>query len=526
METITKKVRYAATVMTILSLTSLYNDLCAQTTQSAAKKVTIDHFNVEKINANRMRMTVAASGDNFRYFFFQLDMMTDGCAQPTGFFSTGSGFTFLNADQEGGQSSSFTLDHPLNESKNPNKFVYTFNTTEWAKGRYLLIVNAIGRPSTGGGFEVERKVFYIDVGTPIPTIVSNIPSARHQLVYSKESVYAAFPTPFIDDGQIGITFSTKTTDRHVDNTGGSKTMLSSDEGKTWVDTDAPLVSSAWRRSDGSMVRALHQGWLYADISEEPRLIAERRHPHRSSDTQVAWLGGPCVKVSTDDGRSWNTTILPMPEYLSGVNGYHDIAAYLHTSTDIRLAAIYGKKYAPGNPEKLGPDEVFIIRSIDDGYTWETYPMYPDGLPNPAIGFNETALVETAGGKILAIARSTIEDGLWQMESGDGGLTWNAPVKTPMKGFPAHVIRLKDGRLLCAYGVRRQAPQGIRAVVSADDGKTWNVENELIIRGDAAGNPADMGYPILYQRADGTILVVYYLTTDGTYPSIWSTTFTL
>jgi hypothetical protein len=113
-----------------------------------------------------------------------------------------------------------------------------------------------------------------------------------------------------------------------------------------------------------------------------------------------------------------------------------------------------------------------------------------------------------------------------MESGDGGLTWNDPVKTSMKGYPAHIIRLKDGQLLCAYGVRRHAPQGIRAVASSDDGKTWDVENELIIRGDGAGNPSDLGYPLLYQRADGSILVVYYLTTDGTYPSVWSTTFTL
>ena len=490
------------------------------------KKISLDYFNLERLDSTRTRMTIAASGDNFKSFCFMLEMLTSDAACPTGFYTNNQGYTYLNAARDNRQNPNFLLDHPMNESKEPGKFVYTFNTTNWISGRYLVIAQAHNRPGPGS-YEVERKVFYINVGAPVSVIVSNIPSAKHQLIYSKKDVYACFPSLYpMDDGQIGLTFATRTTDRHTDNTGGRKTMLSKDEGQTWVETSDPVYLSSWRRTDGSLARAQAQGWLYADISEEPRLIAEHRHPHRSSDNKVAWLGGILMKVSKDDGHTWDISQLPMPENLSGVNEYHTLPAEIRTSGGIRLSAVYGKKYLSSNHETLGRDEVFIIRSADDGYSWEARPMFPDGLPDSSFGFNETAMVETNGGKILALSRSHIEDCLWQTESLDGGLSWSAPAKTPIKGFPAHVIRLKDGRLLCAYGVRRQAPQGIRAVISADDGKTWDIKNEMIIRGDGAGNPSDLGYPILYQRSDGSILVVYYLTTDGSYPSVWMTTFTV
>ena len=503
-----------------------YSAIWEQTGQSVAKKITIDHFNVERPDSSHVRVTVAASGDNFRSFCFLLERLTPDATTPPGFYTTGSGHSFLNASRDEKRDANFPSDHPLNESKNPGEFVYTFNTTEWTQGRYLLVVQAHNRPSPGG-YEVERRTVYIDVGPPIPVIVSNIPSAKHQLIYSQKDVYAAFPHLFpMEEGQLGLRFHTKSNDRHVDNSGGAKSMISNDEGQTWIETDMPLYLPSWRLADGSLTRADPQGWLYADISEESRLIAERRHPSRVDDTRIAWLGGICMQVSKDNGRSWEKFPLSMPEDLSGANGYHPIASFIHTSSGIRLNACYGKKYLLDDPEKLGLYEVFIIRSTDGGFTWDTRPMLPGGLPDPALGFDETALIETSGGKIIALSRSSHEDGLWQSESHDGGLSWSTPVKTPMNGYPAHVIRLKDGRLLCAYGMRRQAPQGIRAVISADEGKTWDIENEMIIRGDGAGNPSDMGYPILYQRADGSILVVYYLTTDGSYPSIWSTTFTL
>ena len=76
----------------------------------------------------------------------------------------------------------------------------------------------------------------------------------------------------------------------------------------------------------------------------------------------------------------------------------------------------------------------------------------------------------------------------------------------MRGLPPHMLLLQDGRLLCVYG-RRFAPFGIRACLSNDDGASWDIENEMVLRDDFPNG--DLGYPTSTQRADGSICTAYY-----------------
>lgn len=76
----------------------------------------------------------------------------------------------------------------------------------------------------------------------------------------------------------------------------------------------------------------------------------------------------------------------------------------------------------------------------------------------------------------------------------------------MWGFPAHVLELDDGRLLCTYGYRRK-PYGVRGTLSHDGGRTWDIANEIVIRDD--GGTSDLGYPFSIQLPDGRVLVAYY-----------------
>ena len=99
-------------------------------------------------------------------------------------------------------------------------------------------------------------------------------------------------------------------------------------------------------------------------------------------------------------------------------------------------------------------------------------------------------------------------------SDDFGKTWTFPEKTTMWGCPAHLLYLKNGSLLCAYGYRRN-PWGVRACLSYDRGKTWNIKKEIIIRCDAANY--DLGYPKSIQLADGKIFTVYYFNRKDTLP---------
>ena len=76
----------------------------------------------------------------------------------------------------------------------------------------------------------------------------------------------------------------------------------------------------------------------------------------------------------------------------------------------------------------------------------------------------------------------------------------------MWGFPAHVLELSDGRLLCAYGYRRP-PFGVRATLSYDGGETWDIANEIVVRDD--GGTSDLGYPVSIELPDGRVLMAYY-----------------
>ena len=95
--------------------------------------------------------------------------------------------------------------------------------------------------------------------------------------------------------------------------------------------------------------------------------------------------------------------------------------------------------------------------------------------------------------------------LHQAESADGGRTWTQMTPTLIQGYPPHLIRLKDGKLLTVYG-RRMPAYGEYACLSDDQGRTWDVANEIKLAGHYNG---DLGYPASVALPNGDILTVYY-----------------
>ena len=139
-------------------------------------------------------------------------------------------------------------------------------------------------------------------------------------------------------------------------------------------------------------------------------------------------------------------------------------------------------------------------SRDGGRSWkETREIARD----PDVDFYETALVRLASGRLVAHMRTVAGGGfhLYQVTSEDGGETWSKPVKTPIWGFPADLIQLRDGRLLTVYGHRRQ-PFGIRACISRDEGRTWDIDREIVLRDDL--HSSNLGYPTGIVLDDGSV----------------------
>ena len=100
-------------------------------------------------------------------------------------------------------------------------------------------------------------------------------------------------------------------------------------------------------------------------------------------------------------------------------------------------------------------------------------------------------------------------------SSDNGATWQR-MKDPVAdtghgGSPPALVRLKDGRLALAYAYRSVYGSRMVMRLSPDNGKSWG--NEIPLRsGDGANR--DIGYPVMAQRPDGKLILIYYWNNVG------------
>ncbi|MBT4821139.1 MAG: exo-alpha-sialidase, partial [Lentisphaerae bacterium] len=155
-------------------------------------------------------------------------------------------------------------------------------------------------------------------------------------------------------------------------------------------------------------------------------------------------------------------------------------------------------------------DVFVTLTAD-GRTAETHRVMGD--PDEKLQFTEETLVEqTDDGAIWVLTRvEGGDDQMWQGVSRDGGVTWTSRPSGIVGHPPSGFVKLQDGRALLTYGYRH-APFGIRAVLSNDEGLTWDTEHTIVLRNDGGGY--DLGYPRSTQLQNGNIFTIYYFTGDN------------
>jgi hypothetical protein len=174
------------------------------------------------------------------------------------------------------------------------------------------------------------------------------------------------------------------------------------------------------------------------------------------------------------------------------------------------------------------ERCFLLRSDDGGDNWEYWSTVAFD-PASIISFTEPGMTRLNDGKLVCLMRTAHkpgrQDNMWFTWSDDDGVTWSPPKRTALWGYPADVMQLKDGRVLSVYGYRKK-PWGVRGCIS-EDGLTWDIKNEFIIRNGGVPTPKpgkgsrglqDMlimsqywhiGYPSVTQLEDETVIVAYH-----------------
>ncbi len=105
---------------------------------------------------------------------------------------------------------------------------------------------------------------------------------------------------------------------------------------------------------------------------------------------------------------------------------------------------------------------------------------------------------------------------FQTESYDFGMTFTQPhqIVGDLDGAPAHLLQLSNGDLLSVYSFRSK-PYCIKAMISHDNGETWDINHVIFETGDSE----DIGYPSSVELKDGSILTTFYTKASKEEPAV-------
>jgi hypothetical protein len=357
-----------------------------------------------------------------------------------------------------------------------------------------------------------------------------VAGAVHAEVYKDPARYACFPglaaSPAGD--ALYTSFGVKGRATHFDTADTRTTRMESrDGGATWreiaafpADAVPDMPNGTVKAADGALIR-IGQHWRrwypmdrLGSFTGRYDIVTSSSRAGREPNTFSVCSGG-YVERSEDGGKKWTRTELPaLDTYMSGSSPWSN--AQLPDGTALR--AFWVRR---GKPDG---GEVVVVRT-KDGKTAEIATAIKDPA-NKRVFTEETLLHVTSKGDVWLLTRVHGAGApMWQAVSRDGGRTWTARATDidARQSPPSGLVTLDDGRLVMVYGYR-DAPSGIRAVVSEDEGLTWRTDHVLVLRSD--GDGFDLGYPRAVKLPGGDVLAVYYYATEDQVRHIACTRFTV
>lgn len=348
---------------------------------------------------------------------------------------------------------------------------------------------------------------------------------QHQVLYEAPDEYCAWPSlARAGNGDLLVAFTI--TEQHIAPNGAFALVRSSDNGRTWsrpeIIRDTPLDDrplGLTPLADGRVIahfRTKAASAIRAEVNElsawiEPAMSARwMAYLDGLDERLVKGLDGSWMIVLDADGKTWQPP-QPGPDLC-------------HGGIQLPDGSLLAASFLSG-----GGREIKLMKTTAIGKPWR--PVGVVSLPIAEYGrirFSEPSLLSLPSGRLIMMLRAdpvpydetSPRFVLWETWSDDAGANWITPFPTPLWGYPPHLTRLADGRVLCTYGYRRE-PFGQRACLS-DDGVAWDPAREIILRNDAPNG--DLGYPASLEIEPGRILSIYYQVNRATvspYPSCYS-----
>jgi len=209
-----------------------------------------------------------------------------------------------------------------------------------------------------------------------------------------------------------------------------------------------------------------------------------------------------VMRSSDHGRSWSSPVkIPDDPESLALASYSSILQLPDGTVLMPLYAYVEGEEGEASRKSSPRHFSYLYRSRDGGRSWGDRSLI-------AAGFNETNLVRLKSGKLLAAMREEQKPpGRSALaESSDGGRHWSRPrYVTGASQHPAGLLQMPDGTIVLSHGVRHP-PYGAQALLSRDEGQTWDRTRKLMLGYHSWGGG---GYPCTIRLDSGYLLTLYY-----------------
>ena len=268
----------------------------------------------------------------------------------------------------------------------------------------------------------------------------------------------------------------------------------------------PLFSHPGAGHQLAALSSLMNGTLIASTTRLKYVFEGKLRWRRGSATD-----GVFVRDSPDGGYSWadarKVDTSPFP--IAWTRG--SIVEMADGSLLLPLAGQRSDSYR----DVREPMASFVMRSLDRGKTWNYHATIAEDR-HGSRDYDEPTLVRLRDGRLLCMVRSHVSPrrdppgGYLHMTlSEDGGATWSKVQKTSMWGHPAHLLALRDGRVLCTYGYRMHPGPGVRGCLS-EDGVQWKPQDIFTVQAlaDLDSEHLQIGCPSSVELSDGRILTAY------------------